>query len=118
MITNEEITEYNNEDGVKESKHIHPTMRQVEKQMQGFPDELKMFVYHHLNGREEDARSYLQEWEDEQEQLRNYFKKINDLNQENQILSADNVIDGNDKWEHTSPDSINNAEEQGIHPEA
>lgn len=97
----EDILEYNNEDAVKESKHLHPTLKQVQKQMKGFDESLVMYVYHHLNGREEEAKSYLEEWNEEQEEIANSLKKQNELkyatenqitelgeNDENKIISS------------------------------
>ena len=73
----EDILEFNCEDGVKESKHKHPTIKQVQKQMKGFDESLVMYVYHKMNGREDEANSYLQEWEDEQEELKESFRLKN-----------------------------------------
>lgn len=75
----EDIFEFTNETAVKESKHLHPTLKQVEKKMKGFDEALIMYVYHHLNGRENEALSYLQEWNEEQEELHNSFNKKNEL---------------------------------------
>ena len=107
-----ETIEFNNEDGIKSSKNLHPTLRMVEKQMKGFPEELVMYVYHHLNGREEDARTYLEEWETEQEQLRNYFHKVNDIDK----LSNNNISNGDNSGEHPSSNTDCDNQEQGIHP--
>jgi hypothetical protein len=79
----EDILEYNNEDAVKSSKFKHPTLKQVQKQMKGFDEALILFVYHKLNGREEVASTYLQEWEEEQEDIKDSFKKRNELNESN-----------------------------------
>lgn len=80
----EDLIEYNSEDGVKESKHKHPTLKQVQKQMKGFDESLVLYVYHHLNGREEEAQSYLAEWNEEQEELHQSFLKQNELNKQQQ----------------------------------
>lgn len=76
-----EIIEINTEDCIKESKHKHPTLKEVQKKMQGFPESLIFYTYHKLNGRDQEAESYLNEWHDEQEELYNSFNKKNDLNQ-------------------------------------
>lgn len=81
----EDLLEYNSEDAVKESKHLHPTLKQVQKKMRGFDESLVMYVYHHLNGREEEAKTYLEEWNEEQEQLHQSFLKQNELNTQLQI---------------------------------
>lgn len=85
-----DILEYNNEDGIKESKHKHPTLKQVQKQMKGFDESLVMYMYHHLNGREEDAKTYLAEWEDEQEEIKLALQKQNELNAEKQLELEEN----------------------------
>jgi hypothetical protein len=67
----EDLVEYNSESGMKESVHIHPTLKMVQKKMKGFDEALIMYVYHKMNGREQDAQSYLEEWEEEQDGIRN-----------------------------------------------
>lgn len=52
-------------------KHPHPTLKQVQTKMKGFDESLILYTYHKLNGREEEAASYLAEWEEEQEAIRN-----------------------------------------------
>lgn len=102
-----DILEFNSEDGVKESKHKHPTLKQVQKQMKGFEESLIMYMYHKLNGREEDANSYLQEWEDEQEELKESFR-LTDLNKLN---STSNITDVSDTGEHASSYADGNLKE-------
>jgi hypothetical protein len=98
-----DILEFNSEDGVKENKHKHPTIKQVQKQMKGFDESLVMYVYHKLNGREQEACTYLQEWEDEQEELKQSFGLINELNKLN---SASNIIeDVSIAGQHTPPNA-------------
>lgn len=62
----------------KTKVHMHPTLKQVQKQMKGFDESLVMYVYHLLNGRYEEARTYLQEWEEEQEELEHSFRLKNE----------------------------------------
>ena len=109
----EDILEYNNEDGVKESKHKHPTLTMVQKQMKGFDESLILYVYHKMNGREQEAQTYLEEWNEEQEELHKVFLKKNELNSQLSITE-----DGNGDIQHTTPDTIMHTEEQGIHPVA
>ena len=87
----EDILEYSNDCAEKQSKDVRPTYRMVEKQMKGFPEELINYVYHYMNGRTEEATSYYQEWEYEQEQIKNrLFNKPNEQ-VENEIISNDNI---------------------------
>lgn len=67
----EDLVEYNSETGMKESVHIHPTLKMVQKKMKGFDEALIMYVYHKMNGRDQEAQSYLEEWQEEQEGIRN-----------------------------------------------
>ena len=103
----EDILEYNetiditNCNTSQQKKTIPTTLKQVQKQMKGFDESLVMYVYHHLNGREEEAKSYLEEWNEEQEEIANSLKKQNELkyatenqitelgeNDENKIISS------------------------------
>lgn len=59
------------------SNDKRPTLKQVQKQLKGFDDALVMYVYHTMNGREDEAQSYLQEWKEEQEEIQNSFSKLN-----------------------------------------
>ena len=95
----EDLLEFNCEDGAKETKHKHPTIKQVQKQMKGFDESLVMYVYHKMNGREDEANTYLQEWEDEQEELKESFRLKNELNKLN---SASNITDVSITGEHSS----------------
>lgn len=72
-----EIEEIFTEDCVKQSKHKHPTLKEVQRKMKGFDESLILYTYHKLNGREEEAETYLREWNDEQELLNEHFRKIN-----------------------------------------
>lgn len=60
------------------------TLKQVQKQMKGFDESLVLYMYHHLNGREGEARTYLAEWEEEQEELKHSFRLMNDLQKLNE----------------------------------
>jgi hypothetical protein len=71
-----EIEEIFTEDCVKQSKHRHPTLKEVQRKMKGFDESLILYTYHKLNGREQEAETYLREWEEEQELLGQTFKKI------------------------------------------
>lgn len=64
-------------------KHPHPTLKQVQTKMKGFDESLILYTYHKLNGREEEAASYLAEWEEEQEAIRNELKPTTEFSQEN-----------------------------------
>lgn len=77
----EEIIECDDSKAIKTTKH--PTLKEVQKKMQGFPESLVYYTYHKLNGREEEAQSYLNEWNEEQEELANLFSKRNELNEVN-----------------------------------
>ena len=76
-----EIIECDDSKATKTTKH--PTLKEVQKKMQGFPESLVYYTYHKLNGREEEAQSYLNEWNEEQEELANLFSKRNELNDPN-----------------------------------
>lgn len=71
----EDLVEYNSETGIKESTHIHPTLKMVQKKMKGFDEALIMYVYHKMNGREQEAESYRLEWEEEQEGIRTELER-------------------------------------------
>lgn len=63
------------------SNDKRPTLKQVQKQLKGFDEPLIMYVYHKMNGRLEEAESYLREWEEEQEEIKEaYAKKISEVN--------------------------------------
>ena len=94
------------------------TLKQVQKQMKGFPEELIMYVYHHMNGRENEAQSYLQEWESEQEELRNSFYRVNELDNSNEILSDNNIINECSSRQYPSPNTIIDDQEQGSNTNA
>ena len=104
----DEILEYSNEDGVKESKHKHPTLKQVQKQLQGFDESLVLFVYHKMNGREDEANSYLAEWEDEQKELNESFKVKNDLEKINSMSITETNV--SNTGEYNSSDAVSDAE--------
>ena len=108
----EDMLDFTNETAIKESKHKHPTLKQVQKQLKGFEESLILYVYHKMNGRFDEAQSYLQEWDEEQEELHNVFKKRNELN------SQLTITDDNTNQQHTAPNAVNNTEEQGIHTKA
>jgi hypothetical protein len=107
-----DIMEYSNETAIKESQHPHPTLKQVQKQMRGFDEAIIMYVYHKMNGRFDEAQSYLQEWDEEQEELHCTFMKKNELN------SQPTITDGDSNQQHATPDTANDAKEQGVHTTA
>ena len=55
-------------------KTFHPTLPKVQRDLAGFSDSIIMYVYHHLNGREEEGQSYLEEYKQEQESYANELK--------------------------------------------
>lgn len=69
---NPDVIELDTEKIRKQCKH--PTLKEVQRKMKGFPDCLVMYTYHKLNGRDEEAESYLHEFQDEQEEIHNIFK--------------------------------------------
>ncbi len=81
-------TEYNLTDVfTKENvKHPHPSLKTVQMKMKGFDESLIMFVYHKLNGRDEEAQSYLSEWEYEQDVMRTELQKQNENEKSPDIL--------------------------------
>lgn len=91
----------------KPKKHLHPTLKQVEKQMKGFDESLVMYMYHHLNGREEEARTYLEEWEEQQQELKESFRLMNELQKLNSPHISDN---GNDSGKHATSNPDDNIE--------
>lgn len=79
------------------------TLKQVQKQMKGFDESLVMYMYHHLNGREEEARTYLAEWEEEQEELKHSFSLLNDLQKLNSSPNTDTDDDPNQQYTPSDP---------------
>lgn len=57
-----------------------PTLEKVMKVMEGFSYELQMYCYHKLNGRDDEALSYLEAYKEEQEAMRKELEVINDEN--------------------------------------
>ena len=55
-------------------KPFHPTLPKVQRDLAGFSDSIIMYVYHSLNGRREEANSYLEEYKQEQEGYANELK--------------------------------------------
>lgn len=88
MISTEEkdleIEEIFTADCVKSTKAIHPTLKEVQRKMKGFPEELIFYTYHKLNGRYAEAETYLREWENEQLILQNNLKQLSQS-----IITAD-----------------------------
>lgn len=56
---------------------IHPTLKEVRRKMVGFDESLILYTYHKLNGREEEAETYLREFNYEQELLAENLRKLN-----------------------------------------
>jgi hypothetical protein len=54
----------------KESINFRPSLEKVMKDLDGFEYELKMYVYHKLNGREAEAQTYLDTYRCEQHQIK------------------------------------------------
>jgi predicted DNA-binding protein YlxM (UPF0122 family) len=76
-MNNEAIEEIFTEDCVKQSKQIHPTLNQVRKKLQGFDEALIMYTYHKMNGRFKEAFTYLEEFNEQQEELNQNLRKLN-----------------------------------------
>ena len=55
-------------------KTFRPTLPKVQRDLAGFSDSLILYVYHLLNGRQEEADSYLEEYKQEQETYANDLK--------------------------------------------
>lgn len=74
---------------IVQSPHkLHPTLKEVQRKMRGFDESLIMYVYHHMNGRESEAQTYLEEWQEQQNAMREELKEQNKMAMEK--MSADN----------------------------
>lgn len=51
-------------------KQFKPSLEKVMKDLDGFSHEIIMYVYHKLNGRDEEAQTYLDTHKEEQEQMK------------------------------------------------
>jgi hypothetical protein len=51
-------------------KEFRPSLEKVMKDLDGFEYELKMYVYHKLNGRDAEAQTYLDTYRGEQKQIK------------------------------------------------
>lgn len=71
------IEEIFTENCIRDYKSIHPTLKEVRRKLKGFDESLILYTYHKLNGREEEAETYLREWNDEQEILSDTLRKLN-----------------------------------------
>lgn len=78
--------EYNLTDIVANQKHPHPSLKTVQMKMKGFDETLIMYVYHKLNGREDEAQSYLNEYQYEQDVMRTELQKQDTLEKSPDIL--------------------------------
>ena len=71
------------------------TLKQVMRDMVNFPYELQMFCYHHLNGRYEEAQTYMEAYNDMQNELSEKLQivqtKIENDNNIDKNISKDNV---------------------------
>lgn len=67
-----------------------PSLERVFRDLEGFGFETKMYVYHKLNGRDEEAESYLSTYQYEQKQMKEELEpliplpKIEELKEENE----------------------------------
>ena len=68
------------------SPPVRPTLKQVQAKLKGFDDSLILYTYHKLNGREEEAASYLAEWEEEQQSIREELQPLRNVK-----ISLDNI---------------------------
>lgn len=76
-------------------KPFRPTFQKVQKDLAGFSDNIVMYVYHHLNGREEEAQSYLEEYKQEQEGYANELKaQLEEVKEEINLLQSQQEMRG------------------------
>jgi hypothetical protein len=68
-----------------------PSIEKVFKDLEGFGYETKMYVYHKLNGRDEEAESYLNTYKYEQEQIIKELEPIKPKNNEQLKKCSDNI---------------------------
>jgi len=68
-------------------RSLRPTLKEVRRKMVGFDESIIQYMYHHMNGREEEARTYLEEWEDEQARMREEFATAAALQQQQEPAS-------------------------------
>jgi hypothetical protein len=87
------------------NKVKHPTLAQVQKELDGFEHSLVMYVYHHMNGRKDEADSYLEEWKEQQEMLKTKLQPM-----ENVGIDYTSKTDEHNIGEHVASDSDGNAE--------
>ena len=72
-------------------KVFKPSIEKVFKDLEGFQYETKMYVYHKLNGREDEAQSYLNTYKYEQEQIMKELELIKPKNNEQLKKCSDNI---------------------------
>ena len=64
-----------------------PTFAKVQRDLSGFHENIILYVYHSLNGRDEEAASYLEEYKCEQHSLANDLiqqqQQIEELKEDN-----------------------------------
>ena len=66
-------------------KPFHPTLPKVQRDLAGFSDSIIMYVYHSLNGRQDEANSYLEEYKQEQESYANELKSQLEVQSEQEM---------------------------------
>jgi hypothetical protein len=73
-------------------KVFKPSIEKVFKDLEGFQYETKMYVYHKLNGREDEAQSYLNTYKFEQEQIMKELEPIEPKKNNEQLKKcSDNI---------------------------
>lgn len=68
-------------------KQFKPSLEKVMKDLEGFSHEIIMYVYHKLNGRDEEAQTYLDTYQEEQQQMKEELavmteEEINEFNKQ------------------------------------
>ena len=59
-----------------------PSLERVFRDLEGFSYETKMFVYHKLNGRDEEAETYLNTYKQEQKKMKEELDKVEYIDDE------------------------------------
>ena len=57
-------------------EEFKPSMERVFRDLEGFGYETKMYVYHKLNGRDDEAESYLNTYKYEQKQMKEELEPL------------------------------------------
>jgi hypothetical protein len=80
-----------------------PSIERVFRDLEGFGYETKMYVYHKLNGRDEEAETYLNTYKQEQKQMMEelvpMIPKVENLQEEPVIPRVEYLLDENDLFD-------------------